>query len=35
MRLGLIRHFPVQEPWPSGWVTAGYLQDWRVRYDVA
>lgn len=35
MRLGLIRHFPVQEPWPSGWVTAGYLQDWRVRYDAA
>jgi broad specificity phosphatase PhoE len=35
MRLGLIRHFPVQEPWPSGWVTSGYLQDWRLRYDVA
>lgn len=35
MRIGLVRHFPVQEPWPRGWVTSGYLQDWRVRYDVA
>ena len=35
MRIGLVRHFPVQEPWPSGWITASYLQDWRARYDAA
>lgn len=35
MRIGLVRHFPVQEPWPSGWVTSGELQQWRVRYDAS
>jgi broad specificity phosphatase PhoE len=35
MRLGLIRHFPVTEPWPRGWLTSGELQEWRVRYDAA
>ncbi|MGC3957085.1 MAG: histidine phosphatase family protein [Verrucomicrobiota bacterium] len=35
MRLGLVRHFPVTEPWPRGWVTADELQRWRVRYDAA
>jgi broad specificity phosphatase PhoE len=33
--MGLVRHFPVQEAWPSGWVTSGYLQNWRIRYDAA
>jgi broad specificity phosphatase PhoE len=35
MRLGLVRHFPVTEPWPDGWVTSEDLQRWRVRYETA
>lgn len=35
MRIGLVRHFPVQEPWPSGWVTSADLQQWRGRYDAS
>lgn len=35
MRIGLARHFPVTEPWPSGWRTSAELQAWRVRYDHA
>lgn len=35
MRIGLVRHFPVTEPWPRGWVTSEELQRWRVRYDAA
>jgi broad specificity phosphatase PhoE len=35
MRIGLVRHFPVTEPWPRGWVTADELQRWRGRYDAA
>lgn len=35
MRIGLARHFPVSEPWPSGWRTSAELQTWRKRYDVA
>ena len=35
MRIGLLRHFPVTEPLPSGWRTAGELHDWRERYDAA
>lgn len=35
MRIGLVRHFPVTEPWPRGWVTSADLQRWRVRYDAA
>ncbi len=35
MRVGLVRHFPVTEPWPRGWVTSADLQRWRVRYDAA
>lgn len=35
MRIGLVRHFPVTEPWPHGWVTSADLQRWRVRYDAA
>jgi broad specificity phosphatase PhoE len=35
MRIGLVRHFPVTEAWPSGWLTSDDLQHWRVRYDAA
>lgn len=35
VRIGLVRHFPVTEPWPRGWVTSADLQRWRVRYDAA
>lgn len=28
-----MRHFPVQEALPSGWMTAGQLQHWRENYD--
>ena len=35
MRVGLLRHFPVEHPLPTGWRTAGELQDWRERYDAA
>jgi len=35
MRIGLVRHFPVTEPWPSGWVTSSELQEWRKRYEAA
>ena len=35
MRIGLIRHFPVELKLPSGWRTSADLQEWRERYDVA
>ena len=35
MRVGLVRHLKVTQPFPSGWVTARDLQDWRLRYDAA
>jgi broad specificity phosphatase PhoE len=35
MRIGLVRHFPVTEAWPSGWVTSDDLQQWRKRYEAA
>ncbi|MCC7084731.1 MAG: histidine phosphatase family protein [Pirellulales bacterium] len=35
VRIGLLRHFPVAEPFPSGWKTAGELQAWLERYDAA
>lgn len=35
MRLGLLRHFPVAEKFPTGWKTAADLQTWRERYDLA
>ena len=35
MRLGLIRHFEVTEPWPRGWRTAAELHAWRARYEQA
>lgn len=33
MRVGLVRHFPVEERLPSGWKTAAELQVWRQRYE--
>jgi len=35
MRIGLIRHFKVEQALPSGWMTAADLQLWRTRYDSA
>jgi broad specificity phosphatase PhoE len=35
MRIGLLRHFPVEQKLPSGWKTAAELNDWRERYDLA
>lgn len=35
MRIGLIRHFPVEEKLPTGWRTSKELAEWRKRYDVA
>jgi broad specificity phosphatase PhoE len=35
VRIGLIRHFPVTEDWPSGWRTSADLEAWRERYDLA
>ena len=35
MRIGLVRHFPVTEAWPSGWLTSDDLQQWRARYESA
>jgi broad specificity phosphatase PhoE len=35
MRIGLIRHFPVDQRLPSGWMTAAELQLWRQQYDAS
>ncbi len=35
VRVGLVRHFPVNEPLPSGWRTGDELDAWRERYDQA
>lgn len=35
VHIGLVRHFPVTEPWPRGRVTSDDLQRWRVRYEAA
>jgi broad specificity phosphatase PhoE len=35
MRIGLLRHFPVEQNLPSGWKTSADLQTWRERYDLA
>lgn len=35
MRIGLFRHFPVDEPFPRGMRTASDLADWKRRYDEA
>jgi len=33
--VGLLRHYPVAEGFPSGWRTSAELQAWRERYDRA
>jgi broad specificity phosphatase PhoE len=35
MRIGLVRHFPVTEAWPNGWLTSNDLQQWRTRYEAS
>ncbi|HXI53351.1 MAG TPA: histidine phosphatase family protein [Candidatus Saccharimonadales bacterium] len=35
MRIGLLRHFPVEQRFPTGWSTAAELQVWRQRYDAS
>ena len=35
MRIGLMRHFPVAEGLPTGWMTSDQLQEWRVRYEAS
>jgi broad specificity phosphatase PhoE len=35
VRIGLLRHFPVDQKFPTGWRTAADLQAWRDRYDLA
>jgi broad specificity phosphatase PhoE len=35
VRIGLMRHFRVQEPLPSGWRTAGQLHQWRQTYEAS
>lgn len=35
MRIGLLRHFPVVERFPTGWRTAADLHAWIERYDKA
>lgn len=35
MRIGLLRHFPVNQAFPSGWLTGGDLTAWRERYEAA
>lgn len=33
MRVGLVRHFPVKVPLPTGWMTCAELLLWRQKYD--
>ena len=35
MRVGLLRHFPVEQGLPSGWRTAAELHAWRHAYDAS
>ncbi|MES2571299.1 MAG: histidine phosphatase family protein [Verrucomicrobiota bacterium] len=35
VRIGLIRHFEVTKPFPSGWVTSQELLQWLEDYDQA
>jgi len=35
MRIGLIRHFPVNHAMLRGWFTASELHQWRKLYDAA
>jgi broad specificity phosphatase PhoE len=35
MRIGLIRHFPVDMPPPGRWMTSAELEEWQDSYDDA
>lgn len=35
MRIGLLRHFLVEQRFPSGWRTTAELATWRKRYDAS
>ena len=35
VRIGLVRHFEVSKPMPSGWITSQELAQWREEYDRA
>lgn len=35
MQIGLIRHFPVTEAMPRGWLSSDDLHQWQQRYDAA
>jgi len=35
VRIGLLRHFSVDHPFPSGWRTAAELAQWRENYEQA
>jgi hypothetical protein len=35
LRIGLIRHFEVKKPMPSGWLTSQELRTWREEYERA
>ena len=35
MKIGLIRHFPVEQALPTGWKTAAELHQWRHDYELA
>ena len=34
-RIGLVRHFPVEQAFPTGWKTAAELHRWHQRYDAS
>ncbi|HRY51081.1 MAG TPA: histidine phosphatase family protein [Candidatus Paceibacterota bacterium] len=35
IRIGLLRHFPVEHGMPSGWMTAAELRQWQIAYDAS
>ena len=35
MKIGLVRHFPVEKGMPKGWMTSGQLIAWRQDYEKA
>ncbi|HYF37691.1 MAG TPA: hypothetical protein VD994_20485, partial [Prosthecobacter sp.] len=35
MRIGLLRHFQLKTPLPSGWMTVDEIMRWHAEYDAA
>jgi len=35
MRIGLVRHFPVEQQFPRGWKSTSELLEWRRQYDAS